>query len=61
MEQPPPVQWRQRAPDNFWISGLLILGATQQTVHSPQSRPGIKVMPSHMILSLARPGRRAPP
>jgi len=34
------VQWRQAAPDCFWISGLLMVGQTQQTVQPPQSRPG---------------------
>ena len=37
-----------RRPDFFWISGLSMVGAVQQTVQSPQSRPGISVMPSHM-------------
>jgi hypothetical protein len=48
MAQPPETQCRQVAPDNFWISGLLMEGAVQQTVHAPHSRPGIKVMPSHI-------------
>jgi hypothetical protein len=48
MAQPPPSQWRQAAPDSFWISGLSILGTWQQTVQPPQSRPGTNVIPSHM-------------
>jgi hypothetical protein len=58
MAQPPPAQWRQAAPDSFWISGLLMDGAVQQTVQGPHFRPDIKVMPSHMAQSWH--GRAAP-
>ena len=52
--QPVPVQCLQRAPETFWISGLSILGSTQQTAQSPQSRPAINVMPSHIRASIAK-------
>jgi hypothetical protein len=42
------VQCLQVTPDRFWISGLSMVGQVQQTVQSPQDRPGTSVMPSHM-------------
>ena len=56
MAQPDPVQCLHAEPETFWISGLSMLGATQQTVHPPHSRPGTNVIPSHMGFKMPQVG-----
>ena len=57
MPQPVAVQCLQVVADFFWICGLSMVGQVQQTVQSPQVRPGTNVMPSHMAANYHGPSR----